>query len=59
MFHVLVYAWQELLPSMKDVYGVELEEPKEKSMKDYDRYRLPSGDTFLSYCTPYIVWLID
>ena len=41
-----LYAWQELLPSMKDVYGVELEDPKRENMKDYERYylRMPCGD---------------
>ena len=42
----LLYAWQELLPSMKDVYGVELEEPKKDSMKDYERYCMPCGGQF-------------
>ena len=43
---LLLYAWQELLPSMKDVYGVELEEPKRENMKDYERYclRMPFVD---------------
>ena len=41
-----LYAWQELLPSMKDVYGVELEDPKRENMKDYERYclHMPCGD---------------
>ena len=31
---------------MKDVYGVELEDPKRENMKDYERYylRMPWGD---------------
>lgn len=32
---------QELLPSMQDVYGVGLKEPKEQSMEGYERYHLP------------------
>ena len=31
---------------MKDVYGVELEDPKRENMKDYERYclHMPCGD---------------
>ncbi|XP_020622002.1 uncharacterized protein LOC110059620 [Orbicella faveolata] len=31
-------SFQELLPSMQDVYGVGLKEPKEQSMEGYDRF---------------------
>ena len=54
----LLYAWQELLPSMKDVYGVELEEPKRENMKDYERYclRMPCVDI---PAFPVTDWLTD
>lgn len=31
------FVHQELLPSMQDVYGVGLKEPKEQSKEGYDR----------------------